>query len=141
MVLSLHKELLKYSTKDERHRGKYKQIENTVGILNAEGNVAKIIFETTPAWLVAKEIKELVDWTYTPLEEKNFHPLLVKDICREIGISDATFYNWKAKYGGMEASDVKRLKELEAENAQLKSMYAEASMENRVLKSLIEKKF
>jgi putative transposase len=65
----------------------------------------------------------------------------VKDICREIGISDATFYNWKAKYGGMEASDVKRMKELEAENTQLKNMYAEASMENRALKSLIEKKF
>ena len=65
----------------------------------------------------------------------------VKDICREVGISDATFYNWKAKYGGMEASDVKRLKELEAENAQLKSMYAESSMENRALKNLIEKKF
>ena len=67
--------------------------------------------------------------------------IAVKEICREIGISDATFYNWKAKYGGMEASDVKRMKELEAENAQLKSMYAEASMENRALKSLIEKKF
>lgn len=66
--------------------------------------------------------------------------LAVKDICREIGISDATFYNWKAKYGGMEASDVKRLKELESENAQLKGMYAEASMENRALKNLIEKK-
>ncbi len=65
----------------------------------------------------------------------------VKDICREIGISDVTFYNWKAKYGGMEASDVKRMKELEAENAQLKSMYAESSMENRALKNLIEKKF
>jgi Transposase. len=66
--------------------------------------------------------------------------IAVKDICREIGISDATFYNWKSKYGGMEASDVKRMKELEAENAQLKSMYAEASMENRALKNLIEKK-
>lgn len=66
--------------------------------------------------------------------------IAVKDICREIGISDVTFYNWKAKYGGMEASDVKRMKELEAENAQLKSMYAEASMENRALKNLIEKK-
>ena len=64
----------------------------------------------------------------------------VKDICREIGISDATFYNWKSKYGGMEASDVKRMKELEAENVQLKSMYAESSMENRALKNLIEKK-
>lgn len=67
--------------------------------------------------------------------------IAVKDICREIGISDATFYNWKARYGGMEVSDVKRMKELEAENAQLKSMYAEASMENRALKNLIEKKF
>lgn len=66
--------------------------------------------------------------------------IAVKDICREIGISDATFYNWKAKYGGMEASDVKRMKELEAENAQLKSMYAEASMDIRALKNLIEKK-
>jgi len=65
----------------------------------------------------------------------------VREICREIGISEATFYNWKAKYGGMEASDVKRMKELEAENAQLKSMYAEASIENRALKNLIQKKF
>jgi putative transposase len=66
--------------------------------------------------------------------------IAVKDICRELGISEATFYNWKAKYGGMEASDVKRMKELEAENAQLKSMYAEACIDIRALKNLIEKK-
>ncbi|MBB1286508.1 transposase, partial [Flavisolibacter sp. BT320] len=48
----------------------------------------------------------------------------VKDICWEHSISDATFYNWKSKYGGMEASDVKRMKELEEENARLKRMYA-----------------
>jgi putative transposase len=66
--------------------------------------------------------------------------IAIKDVCRELGISDATFYNWKSKYGGMEASDVKRMKELEAENAQLKSMYAEASMDIRALKNLIEKK-
>lgn len=64
----------------------------------------------------------------------------VKDICREIGISDATFYNWKAKYGGMEASDVSRLRELEKENAELKKMFAEMSLENRAMKNLIEKK-
>ena len=64
----------------------------------------------------------------------------VKDICREIGISEATFYNWKAKYGGMEASDVAKMKELEKENAELKKMYAEISMENRAMKNLIEKK-
>ncbi len=64
----------------------------------------------------------------------------VKDICRELGISDATFYNWKAKYGGMEANDVARLRELERENAELKKMYAEMSLENRAMKNLIEKK-
>lgn len=65
---------------------------------------------------------------------------MVKDVCREYGISDATYYNWKAKYGGMEASDIKRLNELEKENQRLKQMYAELSLENRVLKDVIEKK-
>ena len=65
---------------------------------------------------------------------------LVKDICREYGISDATYYNWKAKYGGMEASDVKRLKELETENQRLKQMYADLSLEHRILKDIVEKK-
>ena len=66
--------------------------------------------------------------------------LKVADICREHGISDATFYNWKAKYGGLQVSDVKKLKELEAENFRLKKMYAELSMENYALKDLISKK-
>ena len=65
---------------------------------------------------------------------------LVKDVCREYGISDATYYNWKSKYGGMEASDVKRLKELETENQRLKQMYADLSLEHRILKDIIEKK-
>lgn len=64
----------------------------------------------------------------------------VKDICRELSISDATFYNWKAKYGGMEASDVAKMRELEKKNTELKKMFAEMSMENRALKKLIEKK-
>lgn len=64
----------------------------------------------------------------------------VKDICRELGISDATFYNWKSKYGGMDASDVVRFKDLEREHAELKKMFAELSLENRAMKSLIEKK-
>ncbi len=66
--------------------------------------------------------------------------MIVEDIAREMGISDATFYNWKAKYGGMETSDVKRLKELEAEHAELKKMFAELCIENRAMKNLIEKK-
>lgn len=65
---------------------------------------------------------------------------LVKDVCREHGISDATYYNWKSKYGGMEASDVKRMKELEEENFRLKQMYAELSLDHKVLKDIIEKK-
>ena len=65
----------------------------------------------------------------------------VKELCRELGIADATFYNWKAKYGGMQAGDVSKLKDLEKENAELKKMYAKMSLENRVMKNFIEKKF
>ena len=65
---------------------------------------------------------------------------LVKDVCREHGISDATYYQWKSKYGGMEASDIQRLRELEEENRKLKQMYADMSLENRALKDVIAKK-
>ncbi len=64
----------------------------------------------------------------------------VKEVCRRHGISDATFYSWKSKYGGMQASDLKRLKETEAELSKLKRMYADLSMENDALTDLIEKK-
>jgi putative transposase len=64
----------------------------------------------------------------------------VKEICRKHGISDATYYNWKSRYGGMSASDLKRLKEMEQELSQLKRMYADMALENRALKDLIEKK-
>jgi putative transposase len=64
----------------------------------------------------------------------------VKDVCRELGISDATYYAWKSKYGGMEAGDVRRLKELEEENSRLKRMYADLALENTALKDVIAKK-
>jgi len=64
----------------------------------------------------------------------------VKELCRELGISDATFYNWKAKYGGMEVSDVKRIKELEAELNEFKRMYADVSFQLQAAKNLIAKK-
>ena len=64
----------------------------------------------------------------------------VKDLCRKHGISDATYYNWKSKYGGMEASDLKRLKELEGELSQYKRMYAELARENDAMRNLIAKK-
>lgn len=64
----------------------------------------------------------------------------VLDICRKYEVSKNTYYKWKQKYGGMQASDVKRLKELEAENAKLKKMYADMALENYVPKDVIEKK-
>lgn len=64
----------------------------------------------------------------------------VKDLCRKIGISDQTFYNWKAKYGGLGVSELKRLRELEAENAKLKKMYADLALENEAIKAVLNRK-
>lgn len=60
------------------------------------------------------------------------------DICREYGISVATFYNWKLKHGGMESSDVKSLRELEEENQGLKKMFAELRLDRQILKEIVE---
>ena len=64
----------------------------------------------------------------------------VKELCRQHGISDATFYNWKAKYGGLGVSELKRLKELEAENARLKKMYADLALENEAIRMVLNRK-
>jgi len=64
----------------------------------------------------------------------------VKDLCRKLGVSDQTFYNWKAKYAGLSVSDLKRLKELEAENARLKKMYADLALENEAIKGVLNRK-
>jgi len=63
------------------------------------------------------------------------------DVCRTHGISTATFYNWKAKYGGMDVSDARRLKALEDENAKLKKLLAEAMLDNAMLKDIASKKW
>ncbi len=63
------------------------------------------------------------------------------DVCRRHGISDATFYKWKAKYGGLEVSEAKRLKGLEDENARLKKLLAEAMLDNAMLKDIVSKKW
>lgn len=65
----------------------------------------------------------------------------VAQISREHGISEATFYGWKAKFGGMQASEIKRLKELEEENRRLKKMYAELSLQNDIFKEALQKKW
>lgn len=64
----------------------------------------------------------------------------VVDLCRKHGMSDATFYKWRAKYGGLEASDLKRLKAIEEENLRLKRMYSELSLDHQILKDVLEKK-
>ena len=65
----------------------------------------------------------------------------VKEIIRRHGISEQTFYRWKSKYGGLEASDVRRLKELEAENAKLKRLLADAMLDNAALKDVVSRKW
>ncbi|SEO84041.1 putative transposase [Aquisalimonas asiatica] len=66
--------------------------------------------------------------------------MAVKDVRRKHGISQATYYNWRSRYGGMEASDLKRMKELQEENRRLKQMYADLSLENTAMKDLINRK-
>ena len=64
----------------------------------------------------------------------------LNELCRKYGISSGTYYNWKAKYGGLDVSELKRMKTLEGELGQLKRLYADLALENRALKDLIEKK-
>jgi putative transposase len=65
----------------------------------------------------------------------------IAELCRKHGISDATYYNWKAKYGGMTVSDAKKLKQLEDENHRLKQIVADLSLDNQALKAVISKNF
>jgi len=65
----------------------------------------------------------------------------VIDLCRKYGISDQTFYNWRSKHGGMSVSDARKLKALEKENRRLKRLVADLSLDNQVLKDLLEKNF
>ena len=63
------------------------------------------------------------------------------DLCRQYGISQNTFYRWKSKYGGMEVSDMRRLKELEDENSRLKKLVAEQALDNQAMKAILSKKW
>lgn len=65
----------------------------------------------------------------------------VLELCRKYGISDATYYNWKAKYGGMTVSDAKKLKQFEDENRRLKQIVADLSLDNQALKAVVSKNF
>ena len=63
------------------------------------------------------------------------------DLCRKRGISEATFYNWKSKFGGMNISEARRLKQLEGENARLKKLFGDSMLDNAALKDLLSKKW
>ncbi len=76
-IKHFHKELLKYVSKDERHRGEYKKTENSVEMYDESGNAIGIIFETTPAYLTSKHMQELMLWTTDAFDKKEFHPLLI----------------------------------------------------------------
>ena len=73
--------------------------------------------------------------------KQNEAGLKVPDLCREHGISSATFYKWRSKYGGMDAPMISRLKELESENARRKKMYAESKMDSELLREVLQKKW
>ena len=73
--------------------------------------------------------------------KKHESGISAKEISRELGINPATFYNWKAKYGGMEVTDVKKMKDMESELSQYKKIVAELTYENHCIKSLLEKKW
>jgi Fic family protein len=77
LIKHFHKELLKYASKDVLHRGEYKKKENTVAMVNETGKTMGVIFETTKAYLTAKEMSELIDWTKDALKQDKYHPLLV----------------------------------------------------------------
>jgi putative transposase len=66
--------------------------------------------------------------------------LAVGDVCRKHGISNATYYQWKSKYGGVSANELKRIKDLEAENGKLKRMYAELALENTAIRDVLSRK-
>lgn len=65
----------------------------------------------------------------------------VSEVCRKMGISEATFYNWKKKFGGLGVSELRRLKNLEEENAQLKKLVADLSLDKQILQDVLKKKF
>lgn len=74
------------------------------------------------------------------LKEGETGALIVPDLCRKHNIGQSTYYQWKSKYGGMQASDLAKLKALEDENKKLKKMFADVSLQNMALKDVIEKK-
>ena len=85
--------------------------------------------------------KRFTDEQIIQVLKKHEAGVSTQDVCRETGISTATFYKWKAKFGGMEISDAKRLKALEEENRKLKRIVADQALDNVAMKELLSKNF
>jgi len=77
IIKGFHRDLLKYVSKDERHRGNYKKAENQVAMFDAEGKAIGVVFDTTLAYLTPKEMQDLVEWTNDAFNKKLYHPLLI----------------------------------------------------------------
>ncbi|MCO6518589.1 transposase [Snodgrassella sp.] len=84
-------------------------------------------------------MKKMIEHQIVSILKKAEADIFVKELCRKYGIGNSTFYKWRDKYGGMETSDIKRLKELEAENRKLKQMFAELSLKSQLQEEIIKK--
>jgi putative transposase len=135
----------------------------TAGLVGYLGTMAKKISKCDFIWRWSEPRKFLQEWvesvTFEGMDHEAKKPsrfteeqiigilreqeagAATADVCRKHGISSATFYKWKAKYGGLEVSDAKRLKTLEDENAKLKKLLAEAMLDNAMLKDVASKKW
>lgn len=102
---------------------------------SATGDLVKSIFE--PRMDMKKRFTEEQIIGFLRQAEAG---VAIKDLCRQHGFSDASFYTWRAKFGGMEASDAKRLRDLEAENAKLKRLLAESILDSEALKAALDRK-
>ncbi|PIT12393.1 transposase [Snodgrassella alvi] len=84
-------------------------------------------------------MKKMTEYQIVSILKEAQAGIPVKELCRKYGIGNSTFYKWREKYGGMETSDIKRLKELEAENSKLKQMFAELSLKSELQEEIIKK--
>ena len=84
-------------------------------------------------------MKKMTEHQIVAILKKAEAGIPVKELCRKYGMGNSTFYKWREKYGGMETSDIKRLKELEAENRKLKQMFAELSLKSQLQEEIIKK--